>query len=232
VASRAGRAEWRVGAGPAAHVQDGEVRAVVVRDAGLTELPDSLRALTGLRELDLGGNRLSELPQWIGELSELRLLLVHENPLRGLPDSLAALRELRLLDLGHNPGLRTLPGVVGELPALEVLYASHLGLTELAALPPLRYLGIGHNELTELGELPPSLQTLNLRGNRLERLPDSIGALRALVHLDLRANRLTAVPAALAELPELRILDLRWNGFAEIPPALRPLAQRGCLIHF
>ena len=41
---------------------------------GLEELPDELWELTWLKELDLGGNRLTELPQKIGQLQRLKRL--------------------------------------------------------------------------------------------------------------------------------------------------------------
>jgi Leucine-rich repeat (LRR) protein len=54
-------------------------------------------------------------------------------------------------------------------------------------------------------------------GNRLERLPDCLGALTALEDLSLSGNRLAAAPPAVAALPALRRLALNGNGLREVP---------------
>ena len=55
------------------------------------------------------------------------------------------------------------------------------------------------------------LVRLNLSGNGLTALPDSLCALQHLQHLDLSANRLTSLPACVWVMPQLRLLDLRGN---------------------
>ena len=65
----------------------------------LDSLPESLRSLTTLTQLDVNVNRLTVLPDWLGGLPALTRLDLIGNPLTILPDWLGnpAVRE-------HPPG--------------------------------------------------------------------------------------------------------------------------------
>ena len=60
-------------------------------------------SLTELRELQLRGNGLRELPESIGKLTKLRVLDLEANCLWRLPESLANCTELRVVNLTNNP---------------------------------------------------------------------------------------------------------------------------------
>jgi Leucine-rich repeat (LRR) protein len=74
------------------------------------------------------------------------------------------------------------------------------------------------------------LRELSLRGNRLAALPASLGRLRRLATLDLRGNQLDELPDTLLDLP-LTKLDLRWNPLRGRPRWLDELTRRGCLVY-
>lgn len=59
--------------------------------------------LPALEELDLGYNRLSNLPDTLGRLSRLQRLILNNNQLTDVPTSLSELKHLQLLDLKENP---------------------------------------------------------------------------------------------------------------------------------
>lgn len=65
----------------------------------LTEVPESLRQLTKLQQLDLSDNKIAFLPEWIGNLKQLRTLYLHHNKLRDIPASLSELTYLKRLQL-------------------------------------------------------------------------------------------------------------------------------------
>jgi Leucine-rich repeat (LRR) protein len=73
-------------------------------DNRLTTLPAELWSLTGLRVLNLAGNRLTDL----------RMLDLGENGLTTLPEALRTLPRLGKLDLRWNRGFRE-PSWLGEL---------------------------------------------------------------------------------------------------------------------
>src|SRR4051812_24095296 len=82
------------------------IRALAIRDSGLTALPDALRQLTHLEYLNLSGNRLAALPAWLGELTGLKRLHLDGNRLAALSDVLANVTQLEELHLENN-GLTT-----------------------------------------------------------------------------------------------------------------------------
>jgi Leucine-rich repeat (LRR) protein len=52
----------------------------------LSSLPESIRELTALEELNLDRNQLASLPEWLGELANLKALSLYSNRLTSLPD--------------------------------------------------------------------------------------------------------------------------------------------------
>ena len=86
----------------------------------LSELPEALGQLTHLQLLDLRGNQLTELPEAIGQLTQLRLLNLNENELTELPEAIGQLTQLQSLNLEENQ-LTELPEVIGQLEHLTKL---------------------------------------------------------------------------------------------------------------
>jgi Leucine-rich repeat (LRR) protein len=82
-------------------------------------------------------------------------------------------------------------------------------------------LGLDDDDLAALmpgiAALSPYLTTLNLTGNGLTALPDTLGQLTALTTLNLAANELTALPEALGQLIALRSLSLQRNRLRMLP---------------
>lgn len=62
----------------------------------------------------------------------------------------------------------------------------------------------------------PHLQILDIRDNKIERLPDEIAQLQALVRLDLSNNSLNSLPNSLASLAHLVSLQLEGNPIRSI----------------
>lgn len=158
---------------------------------------------------DFSGARLTELPDWIGDLTDLTELNFNDNQLTQLPNSIGNLTNLTVLSLRGNR-IHQLPDSIGNLNRLTVLDLDNNALTKLPD-------SIGN--LTELTEL-------HLSENQLNQLPDSIGNLTELNLLDLRANQLALLPSAMANLLESSrpTLLLDWNPLAD---PLLELAQRG-----
>jgi hypothetical protein len=110
--------------------------------------------------LNLPGNRLTALPESIGELTGLTALNLPGNRLTALPESIGRLRGLTELDAAQNE-LASLPESIGELTGLTTL---NLPGNRLTALP------------WYLADLLTNGLHLNASGNPLEDpLPEIIG---------------------------------------------------------
>ena len=196
-------------------------------DNSLLSLPQSLAALSGLRELWLDGNSLSLLPPALCTgLSSLTSLDLSSNKLQQLPIELGHLSSLTHLFLSHNL-LDSLPASLAPLP-LSVVKLDH---NLLSSLPG--ELGRGLHLLTELlldnnqlSSLPldlsgwRSLSYLSLNSNRLSSLPGCLGSLHCLSLLSARDNLLASLPPQIGALACLRVLDLRSNCLSCLPASM------------
>lgn len=220
--------------------RDGKAVRLCANRCGLDALPERLDELARLERLDVGGNRLTKLPELPGGLREL---YIDDNQIAELP----ALPRLAVLDANRNR-LTHLP----PLADLAFAYLAENRLTEVPEVRNVRYLNVCDNPLAALAFSAPTglrelraervglrslaldglteLRELSLRGNQLAELPAAIAALTELRVLDLRGNRLDDVPAALRALP-LAKLDLRWNPLRMRPAWLDELGAAGCLVH-
>lgn len=97
---------------------------------GLKALPNSLRKLTWLQELEAQNNKLINLPEWLGELTKLHELIIYSNPLQSLPSSLGQLHHLgRLFIASSSPAVAD--EIIGSLTNLWELSLQGLKLTQL-----------------------------------------------------------------------------------------------------
>jgi hypothetical protein len=160
---------------------------------------------TGATELDLScrydaedSEKLTELPESLGQLTQLQTLYLQSNQLTGLPESLGQLTQLQTLNLFSNQ-LRTLPKNLGLLHNLRELQAFDNWLNELPE---------------SVGELK-SLETLVVNANEISQLPSSIGQIDGLKSLWLGGgyggNQVKDLPTSLAGLKNLESLELSDN---------------------
>ncbi|NES87329.1 MAG: GTPase, partial [Moorea sp. SIO2B7] len=188
----------------------------------LTELPEFIGNLSNLTTLDLSGNELTELPEFIGNLSNLTRLDLSRLQLTKLPEFIGNLSNLTTLDLSGNE-LTELPEFIGNLSNLTTLNLSGNELTELPEfignLSNLTRLDLSRLQLTELPEFIGNLSnltTLDLSGNELTELPEFIGNLSNLTNLDLADNPLVEPP-----------LEVASGGVGAIKQYFRQLIEEG-----
>ncbi|KAK2141390.1 hypothetical protein LSH36_1110g00019 [Paralvinella palmiformis] len=191
-----------------------------------TKVPSSpLRLLRHLRSLSLKANRITALHDFdFGFLRNLEVLSLDRNPIAAIAQRTFHGTQLSLLILNSialSDGLRSFPA--HDLKLLKGLSLTENGISTLPVgwfdrLKSLRYLNLDDNELHELpvdivSSLGATLETLELNGNRLRRIPKV--ALRALPNLktfELRYNRIRKVyPRSFNCSGKLQTLDLSHN---------------------
>lgn len=111
-----------------------------------------LEALTSLKLLELGGNRLREVGPGLRTLVNLEQLWLGKNKITSLGDGFRTLKKLQRLSLQANRLTELSPETfaTGELPELRELYLSENGLTELTRighLPQLELLDFSFNPI-------------------------------------------------------------------------------------
>jgi internalin A len=207
--------------------------------------------LVNLTLLGLSNNKLSVLPEEIGQFTNLTELYLSSNQLKSLPGEIGGLINLNSMLLSNNH-LRSLPGEIGKLVNLTILALSnnHLSVLppEIGCLVKLTSLELVDNQLSELpmeiGELT-DLKRLYLDNNNLLVLPREIGKLEALRTLTLRpkedsgekpagqgSRSLTSLPDELQNLKNLELLNLKGNSLPIPPEILAKTAQPRAILEY
>ncbi|MCY7336624.1 MAG: leucine-rich repeat domain-containing protein [Chamaesiphon sp.] len=179
-----------------------------ISDYQLTNLPDTIKNLTNLTELNLTVHQLTTLPDSIGDLCNLTCLDLRGNQLIRLPESIGDLCNLTCLDLRGNQ-LTSLPESICNLSNLTKL---NLLLNQLISIPE------------NVGNLS-NLTYLNLRRNQLTKLPESIGNLSRLTFLNLSVNHFAGISENIGTLLSLHTLDLSSNKIATLPDSIGNLSN-------
>jgi Leucine-rich repeat (LRR) protein len=184
-----------------------DLSALGMQEAAPTPLPLWTSVLNLSNNL-LRADALSMLHS--GVLPTLRSLSLAGCALVGqMPQALGALATtLEELDLSRNR-ISSLPeNLSGPLRALRVL---SLTQNALVTLPSDLFSPFGCGT---------ALQRIDLRGNQLATLPDSLCVCARLESLLLSDNKLTCLPEGIGGLRALRILDVSHNALTELPTDL------------
>lgn len=106
---------------------------LILSDNMINTLPNKFAAKQ-LKLLDLSGNLLEKLPDWIGELTSLESLYLDDNfLLRSLPESIGNLSQLSVLSI-KGTELKKLPASLKNLKKLTDINLSYVPLGSLYPL--------------------------------------------------------------------------------------------------
>ena len=186
----------------------------------LHEIPPELTELTGLRQLHLFNNKISDLSP-LTNLKQLTRLHLSGNKISDL-SLLAKLKQLTTLDLRGNKISDLSP--LTKLNQITELYLSDNPISDLSPLTNLKQLttlDLSDNKISDLSPLAnlKQLTTLHLRGNKISDL-SPLANLKQLTPLDLSGNPISDL-SPLANLKHLTTLHLIDNKISD----LTPLAQ-------
>lgn len=122
-----------------------------------------------------------------------------------------------------NNSIKFLPECMGDLRKLEFVYAQHNDIDKLPDFEGCEHLQELHISNNFISEIPekfceklPSLKVLDLRDNKIEKLPDEIALLQSLMRLDLSNNSIYSLPTSLCTLAHLVSLQVDGNPIRSI----------------
>ena len=205
----------------------------------LQKLPKTFGLLENLEELELSCNCLSVIMDGFGMLRSLKVLNLSSNKLTVLPESFGNLPNIQALDLSAN-NIKFLPSKFQSCHCLEKFYADTNLLQVLpdwvSSLSNILQFSVKDNQFqsqTLSDSFPPNckrLKHLDMSGNFMSKLPDSLGELQNLEFLHLgsvigelerrnfqNGNWLPDIPNSVCELRNLRELYLDENQLSSLP---------------
>jgi hypothetical protein len=195
----------------------GKLVNVNLSSKNLTEIPQNILEIApAIRELNLTGNKLTQLPKEIGNMVNLEKLLLNKNQLTELPKEIGKLKKLKSLSLFDNK-VTQLPKEIGDLTNLEELVLARQKLTQLPeslrnSASKITRLYVQENKLTELpdwiGEFT-NLEILNVANNPLKKLPDSMSKLQKLQILNISYTNITSLPLSMKKLTNLKYITYK-----------------------
>ena len=213
--------------------------------ARLAAVVQRFRSLT---RLDLGGCRLTALPDALWTLGSITALRLSMNDLTSLPVAVTRLSKLAVLRLSDNK-ITDLPSeLFTDCADLTMLLVDGNNLTTLPAAigNARRKLTLLHVERNQIVEVPESigrlerLTDLYLGENKIVKLPSSIGMLQKLERMSVYGNfAMKTLPLEITALRQLKNLDLPNNkegtGVSTFTGAvaawLSKIQTDGCCVH-
>ncbi|CAF0754347.1 unnamed protein product [Didymodactylos carnosus] len=190
------------------HLSICQIRELDLYGNYLTELPNEIQLLQSIESCNLGHNKFEQFPFVISSLTKLSKLLLYRNNLKDLsPKACVYLTNLRILNLNYN-FITQLPIEIGYLKQLEIFSIEHNQLQELPR---------------EIGSCTKLLE-LYLGYNQLKKLPLEIGYLTELQRLILHRNRLLELPESITNIKHsLKHLDVAANELRIFPSKFHSL---------
>ncbi|MES2772944.1 MAG: leucine-rich repeat domain-containing protein [Bacteroidota bacterium] len=173
------------------------VSRLTLAGQNLNSIPEEVRGLTNLIDLDISSNQITKIPSWLTELKKLERLNLRVNPIDTLSQTFFDLKNLADLDL-WGCKLQSIPSGFGRMKRLKGL---NLGANNLDKLPEdisgldsLTFLSLDLNKFKTVPKVIfalTSLENVHLYNNQISEVSDSISKLKMLGQLTIDNNCLT-----------------------------------------
>ena len=179
------------------------IKRLMIPGLSIKSVPDNLvNNLINLERLDIGHNNLTDggLPEGIKKLENLVELNLTDNKLTKFPACIRRLKNLSRLDLSHN-SLESLQGLE-KIRRVQILVVDHNKLStifkDISHLKRLEILRCSNNNIQEIGQEIRQLKYLkdiDLSDNNITMLPTDVFLLPKLDALNVSRNSISKVPS-------------------------------------
>lgn len=167
----------------------------------LSIVPEMIKDIPNLEDLDLTNNGITNLPSWFGtgNMGSLRRLVLNNNGLTALPENFSLLTNLTYLSIGNNNLTGVWPSNFSALNNMQTLYLNNNEievLPDLTSWSSLRYVYVQNNQLT--GTVPEFLTNVtsqksgvNLSFNDYTDVPNNAHFSGNNVSVSIQGNQFT-----------------------------------------
>ncbi|BFU19400.1 leucine rich repeat / protein phosphatase 2C domain containing protein [Entamoeba histolytica HM-1:IMSS-B] len=203
----------------------------------IQKFPMTITKLQRLKTLTAQYIRLKELPSFFSKFPSLINLDVDYNPLtsmqlnssssiKNLTLGEVTLKSLSLQNYSKLFRLNILSGDISELnelPQMSIMTIENVHLNSILYFPDVNEVSLANNNLVNIPQLTTSLQTLNIRNNKIVSLPVLFPF--QVTRLDLSQNLISTIPSLNTV---IRTLLMTSNKIIEWPKSMKELT---CLRH-
>uniref|UniRef100_A0A2C9KJE6 Uncharacterized protein n=1 Tax=Biomphalaria glabrata TaxID=6526 RepID=A0A2C9KJE6_BIOGL len=217
--------------------QNVNLRILKVKQNRLKSFPSTLGLLKKLEVLDAEVNLIEFLPSTVNFMQSLNIINLKNNCLSSIPETLGDLQHLKSIDLSKN-NLEKLFDRCQSTLSLETLVLDSNMLKKLPLwigdLLNVQEISVTNNKLCseflpdELDILSTKLTSIDLSGNQISRIPNSICKIVSLKRLSMGnsldvtvlgpcRNWLHILPENLVNLRHLTVLQLEGNQLRALP---------------
>ncbi|KAL3694537.1 hypothetical protein R1sor_008188 [Riccia sorocarpa] len=199
----------------------------------IPEIPETLGNLASLESLSMVGNLISEVPDSLLQLANLTSVNLARNNISEFPEVFLKMTQIKKLDLSSNHILyMAVPdsSVPCELETL-ILRSNYIGNINqsFGGWMDLVELDLSGNFIAwipdSVAELR-NLQNLILDDNLLQTLPPySVGKMTQLIKLSVSSNNITTLPTSTGSMTSLEYLNLKNNVLTKFPEMLLNLSN-------
>jgi Leucine-rich repeat (LRR) protein len=171
--------------------------------------------LDNVKILEINSYNGGEIPHWIGKLKNLQVLEIDYANDKPLPKEIWSLPHIEVLKITY---LNTTGGIspgIGRLEHLKFLFLQGLGYQEDQTAQQIP---------SSIGNLQ-ELESLTIRGLKVDQIPKQIGNLKKLRSLDLSFQDMAEVPSQICQLTQLDTLILSENRLSNLPAAIGMLTH-------
>ncbi|PQJ09114.1 GTP-binding protein [Flavipsychrobacter stenotrophus] len=199
----------------------------------LKEVPIELNICTEIRYLDLFGNSIDEIPDWFYRFKKLEHLSLRNNTLKELPTIVFTLENIKYLNLSDNQIHEITGHYFRNLMSIEKVDISYNQITSIPSekitYSKCNSLNIKGNKLqkfpTAVSEIH-TLEKLDLSENNINSIEDdAFEGLENLIELDLSFNKLQYLPSSIGQLKKLKRLNLSGNEISSLPKEFENLTS-------